>query len=346
MRREAAHDPALPFLADLAATIPAVASACAGSLPQGAMPRDARLVRHKPGRRCLVRYAFADGNGGEIVVYGKASGKRLDERSFRTQHILWQHGFDTGSGDGISVAEPLGLVPEFRMWLQRKASGRGAGDFLSPQGDPASMHRVAAALAKLHRADLPVERQWTIEDEMTMLRGRLLDTARMHPALADGISEVLRRCEQAAERLEESTDTGVHRDFYFDQVLVDGERVTLVDLDLCARGDAAIDVGNFIAHVTEFALRRYGDAEALASFEDAFLRYFLALSPMVSPDAVEIYAALSLARHISISLAMPERRQTTASLVRLSRERLDRIVGDTVGTGSGLVRRSHRVGVM
>lgn len=327
MRQAADDDPAFPFLSRLAETVPAVADACAGGLPAGASPRGARLVRHKFGRRCLVRYAFACPGRSDLGVLGKASAKRLDERGHRTQLMLWQRDFGPGSGDAIGVPEPIGALPHLKMWFQREVAGRVATKLLEPDADPAPLGRIASGLAKLHRTHLPGERRWTIADEIEMLRRRLLDAARARPALREDILGVLHLCDRAADRVAERTDAGIHRDFYPDQVLVDGERVTILDLDLYARGDAAIDAGNFLAHMTELALRRHGDPRAFATLEDAFLSRFLALSPTTSPEAIETYAALTLARHISISLSIPERRSTTASLVQLSRERLERMLG-------------------
>ena len=40
----------------------------------------------------------------------------------------------------------------------------------------------------------------------------------------------------------------IHRDFYDKQLIVDGERVALLDFDNLATGDRAQDYGNFLAH--------------------------------------------------------------------------------------------------
>ena len=59
--------------------------------------------------------------------------------------------------------------------------------------------------------------------------------------------------------------TLVHRDFYHDQLLFDAERTWILDLDCAARGDAAMDVGNFVAHLVEGAWRGvYAGPEATA----------------------------------------------------------------------------------
>lgn len=64
--------------------------------------------------------------------------------------------------------------------------------------------------------------------------------------------------------------------FYPDQVLVDRDRLWLVDLDLCCQGDPALDIGNVIAHITEQSLRQMGNPSALgdqeAALQDAFIQ--------------------------------------------------------------------------
>jgi thiamine kinase-like enzyme len=67
----------------------------------------------------------------------------------------------------------------------------------------------------------------------------------------------------------------IHRDFYPDQILVDRDRLWLVDLDLCCQGDPALDIGNFIAHITEQSLRQTGDPSAMeqeAALREAFIQ--------------------------------------------------------------------------
>ena len=42
----------------------------------------------------------------------------------------------------------------------------------------------------------------------------------------------------------------VHRDYFDKQVLIGTSRTTLLDLDTLTTGDPAVDVGNFLAHLT------------------------------------------------------------------------------------------------
>ncbi len=127
--------------------------------------------------------------------------------------------------------------------------------------------------------------------------------------------------------LREPHACGIHRDFYADQVIAADARLTLVDLDLYAAGDPALDVGNFLAHLMEQSLRERGDPEALHDREEALRGRFLELAPDVSRAAVEAYTTLSLARHVFLSTRFPERRCFTGALLELCEKRLGLAAG-------------------
>lgn len=87
---------------------------------------------------------------------------------------------------------------------------------------------------------------------------------------------------------------GIHHDFYGDQVIVMGDRLWLLDLDLYCQVHPALDMGNFIAHITEFSLREWGNPAALADRETALTEAAivlwqpnLAISPQVLTQAIE-----------------------------------------------------------
>jgi hypothetical protein len=86
-------------------------------------------------------------------------------------------------------------------------------------------------------------------------------------------------------------------------VLVDGERIIMVDFDLFSWGDAAVDVGNFCAHLIDHGLRhpRYKAAYAacIASFEREYVRR----RPSVTAAQISAYTLLSLARHVSLCMS-------------------------------------------
>lgn len=320
------RDDAMPFLAvalDAAAMQPVIAH-CLGDAAGAMRVHTARLIRHKPGRRCLIEYEVEQTQpcGGRFAVLGKGRAKGLDRNGFGVQQALWRKGFSDAGSASVAVPEPLLAIPELHLWLQRRVAGIPATELFTPQAGPSLARRVAEALATLHRAGVGSTRRWSVADELQTLQRRLLDAATLCPVLAQRIDALGQDCFGLASRLPPSMAAGIHRDFYADQVLVDGDRLYLLDLDLYCIGDPAVDAGNFIAHLTEQALRRHGDPAALVNHEQALAQRFLELSPGVSERAVEAYTTLSLARHIQLSTQFADRRHTTGRLLELCEARL------------------------
>jgi aminoglycoside phosphotransferase (APT) family kinase protein len=105
-------------------------------------------------------------------------------------------------------------------------------------------------------------------------------------------------------------------------VIVEGSRLYLLDFDLYCEGDPALDIGNFVGHITEHSLRTLGDPAALATAEAAIEERFVELSGLAARSAVRAYATLTLARHVHLSTLHADRRPYTGALIELCEERL------------------------
>ena len=263
-----------------------------------------RVLRHRPGRRCLVRYGFADGTS---AVIGKLTCKGVHKRSLAVQSRLFAQGF--------AVPEPLGAVPTLGLWLQREVAGRPLASMLGVPAAERAVARSAELLAALHRLPSGAAPSWTIEDELAVLDERLAALGRVRPDLAHRADRLLDACHSAARRLPSGPVCGIHRDFYPEQVLVGAGQLHLVDLDLYSRGDPALDVGNFKAHLIEAAIRETGDAGGYARLVQAFERHYLAAMPETAPDAIAIFTFLSLTRLVQISTVITDRRHATNAIL-------------------------------
>ncbi len=310
----AAADPLLPQLT--AALDPvragnALARDCP-ALAHGPPIASIRVIRHRPGRRCLVRYGFADGTP---AVLGKATAKGVHKRSLAVQTRLHAAGFTAHAGDGIAVPEPLGPVPSLGLWLQREVAGRPLQAMLDGPGALAACERTAIALAKLQRVPAEAAPGWTTADELGVLDDRVGRLAAGRPDLARRALRLLERCRAALGRLAVSASCGIHRDFYPEQVLVDGDRLHLVDLDLYSRGDPALDAGNFVAHLIEASIRTTGEPHGYDRLATAFETRYRRECPTVGKAAIAAYTLSSLARLVQISTVMPERRDATVAIL-------------------------------
>ena len=286
----------------------------------------ARVVRCKPGRRCLIKYELTierpGGKPEEIELLGKVRVPKVDKLSYRVQRELWESSFASNAEDGISVPEPLGIIPELQMWVQRHVAGVHPVPLPVSSAGEDLIIRIAEVAQKLYRTAPIPTRQHGISDELRILQHRLGMVAAARPKLAERLERVFRGCERLCASVASPRTCGIHRDFYPDQILVDGDRLYLLDFDLFCAGDPGLDIGNFIGHLIEDSLRRYGNPNALATQQQVMEECFARLYGKSVLSAIHVYTTLTLARHIHISTQFSSRKPFTDALLELSEERL------------------------
>jgi hypothetical protein len=288
--------------------------------------REIRVTRYKPGRRCLIEYDVEVERPGAppevVVLIGKVRAKRYGKSGYRLLESFWNGGFKSDNPDGIFVPEPIGTIPEFRMWLQRKVRGESATSLLAAPEGVELCRRVAEAIHKVHRANVPDDRAHTMSDELRILHERLPQVAQARQEWSRRIERLLVECDRLGARVPEPRARGIHRDFYPAQVIVHKGRLCLLDFDLYCNGDPALDVGNFIGHITEQSLRIAGNPAALVGCEQALENRFVELAGEPTRAAVQAYATLTLVRHVYISTLFPDRQQFTERLLEMCEQRL------------------------
>jgi thiamine kinase-like enzyme len=286
-----------------------------------------RVIRHKPRRRCVVEYDIslqsASGNEQLLTFVGKARARGLDESGARHLFALRRAGFDDYSSDGISVPEPFGVIPEFQMWLQRKVTGVPAVTLLTGKQDLHLAEQIGRAIHKLQHAGVIPDRQHTLKNELDTLRRCLAIVSASKPEWHVRLQRIMAACERLAKTLAHDFVVPAHRDFYHDQLVIQGERLYLLDLDLFALAPNALDAGNFIAHLTELSLRSTGHANALADCERAVEEGLIRSNSDVSRAAVGAFSNLTLVRHIYISMLFVDRREFTENILELCERRLN-----------------------
>ena len=285
-----------------------------------------RVIRYKPSRRCLIEYDIVLDNKNSSNEYftliGKSRAKGLDKKTFDVVRNLWENGFGYKNSDSIFVPEPIGLIPEFNMWLQLKVPGVVVTKLLAGPCWNTLAGRIADAIHKLHRTGAPTYRLHTMADELSILHKRLPIVAKMKPQLEKRLERLLDKCARLASATTASRPCGIHRDFYPDQVIVDGNRLYLLDIDQYCEGDPGLDIGNFLGHITELSLRTLGNPESLAQVEKAIEERFVELSGEAMRPRIQAYKTLTLARHIYLSTQFPERHLFTENILELCEQRL------------------------
>ena len=318
----ASEDPRLPEVrrALQPATLRAVLEPV---LAPGCTLRSIRTRRHRAGRRCLIEVGLHDPQGKPFELLAKIRSKGADTRTHDLCRALFDGDFGPSARDGIRVPEPIGLCPELGLWLQRRVPGVPATPLFAGAGGVALARRVAEAAHKLHAAGVSTSREHSVADELRILCEGFERVRASRPEWSARIERIRVACEALAATLPATEARGLHRDLHPDQILVDGDDCTLIDLDLYAMGDPAVDAGNFIAHLRELALRAQGDATVFQEHEGALRERFLELSGEARRRAVDTYTVLSFVRHIAISQRIPERHAATEVILEHSEALLD-----------------------
>jgi Ser/Thr protein kinase RdoA (MazF antagonist) len=196
-------------------------------------------LKVKPGRRRTLR---ARGSEGSTIVKLYTS----DRASVVARRVA---SLATGPPEPV-VPAVLHVDPRLHLVVLSDVPGRPVREALLG-GDLATCSRVGAALGAWHAAwhgvgPAPLSAH-PIDRELEILRSCAESSA---PLLGRAVASALPRLSG-----EWACTTVVHRDLYEEQVLA-GERVGLIDLDDTALGPPELDVGNLLAHVELLELRR------------------------------------------------------------------------------------------
>ncbi len=252
-------DPVLPGLP--AATNPAAVARLLGVLP-GEVTVDP--IRYRPRRRAVLRYRLVDGRArfGKVVTPARA--KRLLALAEVLGHRFvgpppGRPGQRSGaalSACGLSFALPVGRIGRGALLLPC-ARGRSLRHLLLAGGVLPNPARLAGLPADIHGACGPaLAGAPGLVDPRGLRRFDPVVTL----AAAKRVTRLLPACGAAAARLAdavigcaEASDAPdewiVHGDLYENQVLVHGDRLTLIDLDDVGPGDPVLDAANFSAHL-------------------------------------------------------------------------------------------------
>ena len=281
------------------------------------------VTRHKPGRRCVIEYQLvANDNSAAMTLIGKIRRKRTGRSAFELSRAFCAHGFHAAAADGISVPDAIAYVKKLGLWLQRKVPGEEATALLLTPTGPDIAARIAKAAFKIHHSNVPVARVHGIDNELEILESCLDQVVRAQPTWKFRIERLKLCAQRLAETLGNRETCGIHRDFYADQIIVDGDRLWLLDFDLYCQGDPALDIGNFIGHVTEQSLRVSGYPKTLFAVEQAIEDGYVALAGESMRYPIRVYALLTLMRHIYLSTQHESRRHTTEWLLTLCETRV------------------------
>jgi hypothetical protein len=218
---------------------------------------DTEPVRYQPEAKATVRLTVrawdaTRGRAEERRFYAQVYHSEVRaEQTHQVHQALWDK---AGMGDtGFTVARPIAYLSGLRTLLQEEAPGTPLLDLLLHREEEAvpAVRRAARALASLHLSHVDTPRHHSLRDEVASLEGRAEVLKWACPHLRPNIEDIV---DAVVAGLEEVPPAPTHLAFAFDHIMVEGDRLTLIDLDGFAEADPVLDVAIVLAHLTTESL--------------------------------------------------------------------------------------------
>jgi aminoglycoside phosphotransferase (APT) family kinase protein len=229
--------------------------------------------RQRPAQRVIAKW-YGDTMGGATFALMQA----LDEQLQANPDSI------------LAAPRPLFYDGASQMLVQQMAQGKPYQELLTHPRYRHYLREVGRALAVLHRlpgvGDVPGKR---VADHM-------LELMRPNPlVLAEAVRSQRARIEALAAEMLRIEDgwrgawpkAWLHRDFHVGQLFYGGGRVWVIDWDLAAYGDPALDVGNFLQNLIKYMGR------AAPPARDAFIAGYLEEGEAATIARAPLYEGLN-----------------------------------------------------
>lgn len=295
------------------------------TLPAGkelqAVSCEGTVVKYVPGKRLVMKQVVEDAAGKQTVLYTKTFGHDRGEAIYDIMRHL--HDCSRTNDRALTTPEPLGWLAELRTLVQRELAGWSAVETLRNDAWQRFMQDVGTGLAQIHDSGAQGLESWSSQDEIDNLQQAtqlLLD----HDASAtDIIQEFRELAAQQRQKLPMAPQLPIHTAFRYTQLLADAQRLALVDFDGFRQGDAACDVGSFLAHLHYLAVKNEISLEQSQEAARLFLESYRSASQHEVDDA-------ALAWYTAVILVAKHAQKMVKRLKEDGDEKLARLLQDSL----------------
>ena len=257
------------------------------------------MIRYVPEQKWIIRLRVR----GVDCLSGQPSKRSIAVRSATKRScaiLARRHQFlaeETSSGDRpFQVPGVVGFQMAGGLLATQWIRGNSLMESLAAESAADVMDRTAVVLASFHALPVTPLAALPEADVAGRVRDAVGDLAIACPEQESRIRQVERELYRRLEGLPGGHQAVLHNDFHWNQLRIQGDRFTLLDLERMCIGDPMIDVANFATQLRMLGHRREHDvdAEQAADWARIFLQAWSQHSGgHVASDSFACYSALS-----------------------------------------------------
>jgi tRNA A-37 threonylcarbamoyl transferase component Bud32 len=278
------HDHRLPGLARLiSGPVPELVPALMEEFGPGdweLISWDAEKVQYRVDMRAILRLTvgMTDASAGRTIerqFYAKVyRDPDQGRRAHRAQYDL--HERASAVGRHLVVTKPIIYAEELRTLVTRAVPGTALSKIIGRgKGSVDAVKSAARAVAEFHQLDV-VAPQRSLAEDLARLREAQEYLASARPELADEVQSMV---QAVALGLESAPSSLIHGDLKPDHILVDGDRVALIDFDLFGAADPVVDVAHLLAFLRKPQERSRSRREETEDVGQVFVDEYFAHVP-------------------------------------------------------------------
>lgn len=247
--------------------------------------------------RLVVQYAMyhADGPvGGDPykTLIGKFYKDRMGHHAYQTMSELWDVLSQQTLHAPFAVPRALFYVPHLQFLVQERVACVPYKELVDRVDFDQHLRQAGSAMASLHSLKLEVGKTTSVLHHLSdLMQPHPFELAEQLPefrGMVEGIMQALFKLEDGWKHEVECSP--IHRDFHLRQLFSGDDRVWIIDWDLFAKGDPALDIGNLVVYLkTHLA---YNDFRSIESV----LEGYFASGASAILKRIPLYEALTYLR--------------------------------------------------
>ena len=227
------------------------------------------VMRYREGRRCTVRYELGYAPGRRLPSWPTSVVAKVYEgdegrATYEGMVAIWASPMRTSTA--VAIAEPLAVVPEINVVVQRLVPGDGSlKEHLKTWFEPGlaagiealsgPVRKAGRGLAELHASKAASGPIVTWEAQVGAVREAADQLASVVPTLAGAMEPLVAKLEALAGGVPAGPLVPTHRSFRPAQILVDHDDIAFIDFDGFCQAEAGLDLALFRTTLCDLALR-------------------------------------------------------------------------------------------